>query len=435
MNIPQSVFEVYKMNIIGNVIPHLWYKRVTFANGKPHLSAIIVLAEIVYWYRPIEVKDEATGQVIGLQKRFAADKLQKSYDALAEQFGLGKEEMRNACERLKEMGVIDLEFRTVGEGEKKANNVMFIGLNTKVLSEITYPSTPIGFKTDSPPLSVLKPIASGFQNRQPIGFETDTNTENTYREQTNRSVGLFVGNGEVKEVVVTDVEEQARTRALLGEIGVGPKDTNSIAEMVPFAVVRLVVGHGWSEHVSRGGEIKKLDGWVLWALKADSNVVIKPLCAEFLKSELYLRHRTAAEVEAEAAAEAEEKRRLDLLDAEMNAAEAQAAAERLQREEALQAQAQQVVEGSAEGLWAEALREIQAELTPTTYNSYFADTTARIDDTTGEWIVENDKAYVVKILQERFRSVIKRALTKASGQDVKVVLSRFFQQSRLKIAA
>lgn len=67
------------INITGNIIPQIWYSKITRENGKPYLLAITLLADIVYWYRPSEQRDEQTGKVIGWRKRFKGDLLQKTY--------------------------------------------------------------------------------------------------------------------------------------------------------------------------------------------------------------------------------------------------------------------------------------------------------------------------------------------------------------------
>ena len=40
------------LNFTGNIIPQAWYKTIIKDSGKPHLTAIVILADIVYWYRP-----------------------------------------------------------------------------------------------------------------------------------------------------------------------------------------------------------------------------------------------------------------------------------------------------------------------------------------------------------------------------------------------
>ena len=49
------------INISGNIIPAIWYRTITKENGKPYLLAIVILADIVYWYRPSWVEKEIFG--------------------------------------------------------------------------------------------------------------------------------------------------------------------------------------------------------------------------------------------------------------------------------------------------------------------------------------------------------------------------------------
>ena len=63
-----SVDRMHQINITGNVIPMIWFEQIRFSNGKPNTNAIMILADIVYWYRPIEERDEQTGRVVELKK-------------------------------------------------------------------------------------------------------------------------------------------------------------------------------------------------------------------------------------------------------------------------------------------------------------------------------------------------------------------------------
>ena len=123
------VNQVGKLNISGNVIPHTWYQHIRFNNGKPDLAAIVILAEIVYWYRPVEIKDEKSGEFLGWRKKFKADKLQRHYDSFAEQFGLTKSQVKRATDNLVRLGIIEKEFRNfrLPDG-RKLGNVLFISL-------------------------------------------------------------------------------------------------------------------------------------------------------------------------------------------------------------------------------------------------------------------------------------------------------------------
>ncbi|MEN2732324.1 hypothetical protein WBU85_05535 [Escherichia coli] len=85
-----EVMAIGQINISGNVTPANWWKYIRLPSGRPDATAIALLSEIVYWYRPTEVRDEHTGALLGYRKRFQGDKLQRSYQAFAEQFGFGK---------------------------------------------------------------------------------------------------------------------------------------------------------------------------------------------------------------------------------------------------------------------------------------------------------------------------------------------------------
>lgn len=104
---------MYGMEITGNVIPLNWFKTITTSNGKPNSTAIMLLSDIVYWYRPKILRDEATGEFIGIKKRFKADLLQRSYRQFSEQFGYSKRQVTEAIKALETLGVIRREFRTV----------------------------------------------------------------------------------------------------------------------------------------------------------------------------------------------------------------------------------------------------------------------------------------------------------------------------------
>lgn len=132
-NINPKVLEIGQMNIAGNVIPEAWFQNIVRPNGKAYITAIIILADILYWYRPTEVRDEHTGRVIQYKQKFKADMLQKSYSELSEKFGLGKKETTNAVIHLESMGLIKRVFRTVN----KFPNVMFIDIFPQAIKEIS----------------------------------------------------------------------------------------------------------------------------------------------------------------------------------------------------------------------------------------------------------------------------------------------------------
>lgn len=136
----KTVEKIGKINFEGNIIPANWYKHITFSSGKPNLNAIIILAEIVYWYRPTIIRDPATGEIKGYKTKFNADKLQRSYQSFADQFGISKRQAQDAIKLLRDLGLITLEFRTITMPTSglKLTNVMFIEPVPERIEEITY---------------------------------------------------------------------------------------------------------------------------------------------------------------------------------------------------------------------------------------------------------------------------------------------------------
>ena len=150
-----KVDQTGQIRLTGNVTPQIWYRTITRENGKPHLLAIAILSDIVYWYRPAEVRDESSGNITGYRKRFRADMLQRSYDQFAEFFGVSKRNVTDAIVLLESLGVIRREFRTVEIGGMKYNNVLFIDLFPEQLRMLTYPETGEGmplFRDPAPPV-------------------------------------------------------------------------------------------------------------------------------------------------------------------------------------------------------------------------------------------------------------------------------------------
>lgn len=139
------VDENAKLNISGNIIPQMWYRTIVRDSGKPNLTAIIILADIVYWYKPTEIRDENTGQVVAVKKKFKSDLLQRSYQQISEQFGISKKEATNAVIFLEKLGVIKRVFRTITINGLVINNVLYLELLVSRLKELTYPEMNSGY--------------------------------------------------------------------------------------------------------------------------------------------------------------------------------------------------------------------------------------------------------------------------------------------------
>ena len=189
------VDEVGMISLTGNLIANNWYSWILRKNGRPNLLAINILAEIVYWYRPVEIRDEESGRTTGYRKKFKGDRLQKSYEQLGRKFGEGKATVKRALDCLEDLGIIEREFRTItfGEEQKKMNNVMFITLLPDGLNKVTF-DRPIvdnedpADKSDDTLQANLKRGSEQMYREAPdkaVETNTETTTKITDREYNN----------------------------------------------------------------------------------------------------------------------------------------------------------------------------------------------------------------------------------------------------------
>jgi hypothetical protein len=180
-----TVDAIGKMNFEGNIIPQSWYQNIRMENGKVDLAGCAILADIVYWYRPSEVRDEITGRLLGYKRKFRGERLQRSYEQQGEMLGLTKDQARDAMNRLAEAGLLII---TVENGVRFGNGVIGNGVVyvepiPEALAEITYrpiPATEAG-RIISPP--------TPDQNPTMLGKESEGNTETSQEISSSLSKG------------------------------------------------------------------------------------------------------------------------------------------------------------------------------------------------------------------------------------------------------
>lgn len=175
-----TVDAVGRMSITGNVIPQSWYKTIRKDTGKPYLAAIVILADIVYWYRPTEVRDEGTGETIAARKRFKSDMLQRSYAQISEQFGITKRDATNAIVALEKLGVVKRHFRKMEVGGMTLSNVLFLELVPSALERVTFPE-------ETPQTETGDTYHSNRGEGQPKSVTPQTETGDTYTETTHKT--------------------------------------------------------------------------------------------------------------------------------------------------------------------------------------------------------------------------------------------------------
>lgn len=195
-NVTESVMAIGQINLAGNITPANWWRHIKLPSGRPDQTAITLLSEIVYWYRPAEVRNEATGELTGYRKRFRGDKLQRSYQSFADQFGFGKRETTDALKRLRDAGLITLELRSVdapGLDGVKMHNVLFVEPVAERIADITNPSidgtTPTA-KRNTPSRNALQRKHTSVETEAHTRFDVSRGTSNV---DTNTETVLEIG--------------------------------------------------------------------------------------------------------------------------------------------------------------------------------------------------------------------------------------------------
>ncbi|MBR4027313.1 MAG: DNA replication protein DnaD [Lachnospiraceae bacterium] len=285
------VDEVGEMSFVGNIIPDVWYHTITKENGHANLNAIVLLAEIVYWYRPTEVKDELSGRLTGMKKKFRDDLLQKDYQQMAEHHGMSKIQVINAIKELEKIGVIKRVFRNLKVKGRCVNNVLYIQLNPQKLRELTYPkeqkeqTIPI-FKEGGGNIEIgILPILNEVEPYPNMSTNTKITTENTIEDYP-----IYPSTEESKKIDTMDVintyrfliQKNIEYEHLLQTCKVGEKEyINEILELLveTVSIERETVRIGGVEYpyqVVKSAFLKLNSShitYVLWCMEKNTSKV------------------------------------------------------------------------------------------------------------------------------------------------------------------
>jgi hypothetical protein len=176
MNDQQRALEIVKqvgsIQFEGTIIPFSWFDHVRTTKNQPYLAAILVLSELVYWYRPIIELDERSGKVRHLRKRFSGAKFRTSYSYFTERYGLSKRQAQDAIDFLVEKKLITKEIRKrVEERGVVYGNVMFLEVQPEAVLQISQVTTTDD--ADPAPPSTLQGTRSTLQvmRSSPTGDE------------------------------------------------------------------------------------------------------------------------------------------------------------------------------------------------------------------------------------------------------------------------
>ena len=178
--------QIQQINFEGNIdiIHRNWYKHLKLKDGKPDIVTMIILADIIYWYKLSEIRDQHTGETVGYKQRFREDKLQRSYSDYEKTFGFTKLQSKRATDKLQQLGLIKKEFRTITYGNRKINNVLYIEPVPEMVNHITNSNIPIPSLLISEQGIISKTLATNIG----LNTNTDTTTDSTLESKDSFSV-------------------------------------------------------------------------------------------------------------------------------------------------------------------------------------------------------------------------------------------------------
>ena len=242
------VNKVGKMSFSGNVIPEVWYKTIVSSNGRVNLLAINILAEIVYWYRPMEIRDEMTGDVTWKKKFADDDYLQRNYTKICEKYNVSTKQAREALIVLETLGVVKRHFRTIQTEMGKIPNVMYIELIPDVLYKLTYPEPKDeNEKTSSPSDEEV------FTKKETCPSpEVMTNTKNTTETTTKITT----------TAQARDVVDQALD--VFNPLGLSKKEINAIVKASGYDIDKCIAAK--EIYDAQRNPISNVTGWLIAAV-------------------------------------------------------------------------------------------------------------------------------------------------------------------------
>ncbi len=190
-----AVDAIGQMHFEGNIIDHRWMSapELRLKNGRINLPALVVLADLVYWHRPVIVRDEQTNIITAVRRKFRYDRLYKDYESWGASLGLTKRQTQDAVAFLHATKVIK---RSVGrlkfDDGVRSNTLVFLEVEAERLKEITYRQTLPTFKQREAPHVAAGGDARRNGRRPTPQRGAINNREHTETSDTNNNTPLDV---------------------------------------------------------------------------------------------------------------------------------------------------------------------------------------------------------------------------------------------------
>ena len=263
------VDQVGKIGLSGNIIPDAWYKTIISRNGKVNLLAVNILADVVYWYRPSEIRDEITGNITYKKKFRHKDFLQKSYKDICEKFNCSEKQAREALKDLENLGVVTRHFKTVETEYGFYPNAMFLELIPSGLIALTFPEddkddndSEVGNTYCPTGKHILPQKETGISEK--VNTYTENNTENTTKiSSSSKQDGSEEIDGDVIE----------KSKQIFNELHLPDNDIKAIVKASGNDTAKCERA---LEALNRQSDvIKNITGWLVRAVKNDFQPVAR----------------------------------------------------------------------------------------------------------------------------------------------------------------
>jgi DNA-binding transcriptional ArsR family regulator len=125
------------LSLVGYTIPFAWRNHILTPHGKPHLVAMHLLADIIYWYQPDHLYDENTGEFLKLEKRFQGKRFCHFAEAFEENFGLTSEQVSEGLALLGSLGLITYELSYSPTNQYLSGKLYAIGIHADEIARIS----------------------------------------------------------------------------------------------------------------------------------------------------------------------------------------------------------------------------------------------------------------------------------------------------------
>jgi hypothetical protein len=140
------VDAIAQIHIEGDITPRSWYKHICYQTSKSQQKktdrlAIDILSDIVYWYRPSQIREEITGEFLGWKQKFVGNILRRSPEAFAEALNATVRCVRESMRLLENLGLIKVILSPVRTQYGTIPNVMHIEVVPEAIKQITYRSS------------------------------------------------------------------------------------------------------------------------------------------------------------------------------------------------------------------------------------------------------------------------------------------------------